>query len=157
VRLVSSVVGSNVRRAWLLVGVTLFEMLAVLVVLACGVCGALIGGFVAGGVGGVLGFVAGFAGPPTLIALVVAVDNLLFAGPPLDPVRCPCGELACRLAPHPAHGWVQTCVCARMLVRRRGRIFLVGQSGALVPFRRWHFVRGWVLVTSRDAAAAPYR
>ncbi|NUO51533.1 MAG: hypothetical protein HOV80_21975 [Polyangiaceae bacterium] len=131
-------------------------MVTLVVLLALGMFGALLGGLVFGGVGGLIGFVAGIAGPPTLVALVAAVDSRLFAGPALDTVPCPCGELASRFERR-AVGYVQVCACARMLRRERGRIFLVGPSGALVPYLRWHFWRGWVPVSGRNAAAEPYR
>lgn len=135
---------------------TLFEAVAVLVLLALGALGSMIGATYLGAVGYLLGFLVGFFALPLLLAAFAALDERLFAGPLPHGVACPCGDSARTAERHPTHGYVDRCACARMFVWRRGRVFLVSPSGSLVPFRRWHFLRGWVAV-GQQQQGTPYR
>lgn len=136
---------------------TLIELLVTVLVLGLGVVGTWIGRVFGGAPGALAGLALGLLSLPALAALAGAIESRFFRGSNRGPA-CLCGSHQLRTEWTLQGGTVHHCSCGEAYVRDGPRVFRKTPTGALHPYLRWHWWRGW---TTNGLAPprldAPYR
>lgn len=136
---------------------TLIELLVTVLVLGLGVVGTWIGRVFGGAPGALAGLALGLLSLPALAALAGAIESRFFRGSNRGPA-CLCGSRELRSEWTANGGTVHRCGCGEAYVRDAGRVFRKTPAGALRPYVRWHWRRGWSAEGLKPSRLdAPYR
>ncbi len=136
---------------------TLFELLAIVVWIAFGFAGALLGLIMGGPYGAAAGLALGVLAVPLLAALVDQLTWRFVRGPAQGP-PCLCGSRELCHERDARSRWVARCSCGEAYLREAGAVSRLTPAGESLPHSQWHWRRGWTFArASLQRCEASYR
>lgn len=121
---------------------TLIETLWLVMWAMFGIVGAWMGRLVWGTAGAPAGFALGLLALPAAAVLADFIVRRFSRGPHPWPA-CLCGSREHRSEWTLTGGTVHHCACGEAYVRDGAHVFRKTPTGALHPYLRWHWRRGW--------------
>ena len=123
---------------------TLFELLAILIYLLCGIAGAVYAGFSFGFLGFPLGFIFSVAILHGGVNLLSYVERMFWVGIPPKP---DCHTNRCHSDDYEidqeSNKLIYRCGCGRCYQKQGRRFMEVLPDGASKPYMKWVAFRGW--------------
>lgn len=126
-------------------GVTLIELVVLVLWFAMGCAGAVLGSARYGWVGGTLGFLLGLAVPAGLVQFHKYMNQMLYRGRPTFPIcrngKCHYNDY--RYQPVEGGGHALFCQCGDRYVKTGRRFMEQTADGSRRPYMIWKAFKGW--------------